>query len=761
MLRKKMFRTMGQYKAQFISMIIMITLGIGMFVGFNMEWVSIEENMASFFEDCGFADYRIYSELGFSEEEMEKIGAVEGVDAVSRYLSVNVDVKDGDGDSLALTVTTNPAVSGFIVMSGSGYDENDTEGIWLSDKYAAANGIGIGDELSMTYESVTFSGKVAGLIKAAEQLICVTDESQLMPDFNTYGFAYVSPAFYKNVMPLGITFYPMINVCSDLSKKEFFEKADAALGKTTVILTKDETISYSEAEGEAEEGKTMGSVLPVLFLLIAVLTMVTTMHRLVAKEKTQIGTLKALGYRDRTISLHYTSYAFLIGIAGTILGSVMGYFVCWMIMNPNGMMGTYLDMPEWKIRMPLFCILIMLGIIALLALVGFLSVREMLKGSAAESLLPYVPSAVKPMLIERAKFFHRLSFGTRWNMRDMVRHKARTAMSLIGTIGCTILVIGSLGMNDTMRGFIDLYYDKSLNYASRIYLSSNAAAEQIEEVIDRYQGDSSASQSVQIEDETISLDIYDLSRGKLHLLSENGTAIEMSDDGCYICIRIADEFGLKEGDTFEVSPFGTDDVYTLKVAGIMRNVSKSVAMTPAYAALAGIDYTIDSVYVDAEKSEIETDDVISSVQSKQMIMDSFDTFTGILNIMIYLLIIGALLLGVVVLYNLGVMSYTERYREMATLKVVGFRDNKIGSLLIGQNLSLSVIGVIIGIPLGILTMLYLLTALAGEYEMMLIIKPLSYCIGTALIVGMSLLVSLMVSRKNKKIDMVEALKGTE
>lgn len=122
---------------------------------------------------------------------------------------------------------------------------------------------------------------------------------------------------------------------------------------------------------------------------------------------------------------------------------------------------------------------------------------------------------------------------------------------------------------------------------------------------------------------------------------------------------------------------------------------------------------------------------------------------------------GAILLGAVVLYNFGIMSYTERYREMATLKVVGFKDKKIGRLLIDQNMWLSPTGVVIEIPLGILTLDYLLKTLAGEYEMSLTVSAVAYIISVMLTFGMSLPVSLMVARKNKKIDMVEALKGAE
>lgn len=759
MLVKKMLRTAWQYKAQFISMVLMVMLGVGMFVGFNMEWASIEENMFSFFEDSKFADYRLVSEKGYSEDDLGKIAALDGVEAASRFLSVNVDVKDTGGDSVALAVTTDPAVSSFVLISGEAYDGSSADGIWLSDRYAEENGVSVGDTVTFVYRNTEISGKVKGLIKAAEQMICVRDKTQLMPDFATHGFAYISPVMYEKA--LGFAYYPQINVISSLEKDDFSENVNKALGQTTVILTKDETLSYSQAEGEVSEGKAMGSILPALFLLIGLLTMVTTMHRLTAKEKTQIGTLKALGFHDSRITRHYTSFAFFVAVLGTALGIGMGYGVAWIIMNPNGMMGTYLDLPKWKLVFPAFCAVAVALIIAALTLIGFLSVRRMLVGTAADALRPYTPKKMKPMLIERTKFFHKLSFGTRWNMRDIVRHKARTAMSLVGIVGCTILILASFGMKDTMNAFLDMYYDNGLNYSSRIFLSETATDAEKQEIIDKYKGDFGGSVSVQLDEKTVSLDIYDITHDKIRIMDENTDKIEIGDGGAYICMRLAEEFGLGVGDTFTVSPFGTSDTYKLKVAGIFRSVSENVIISDKYASELNLPYTVDSVYTDTEKSDIALSDVIKSVQSKQMIMDSFEAFLSIMDTMIYLLVGGALLLGIIVLYNLGTMSYTERYREMATLKVVGFRDKKIGRLLSGQNLALSVVGIIIGIPLGALTLSYLLKTLASEYEMKMAIGAGSYIFTVILTVGMSLLVSLMVARKNKNIDMVEALKGQE
>ena len=597
----------------------MIALGIGVFVGMNMEWYSIDKNTAYLFDATGFADYRIVSEKGFSSEDADKIAALDGVDAVSRYLSIQVDVKEKQDESVALTVTENAEVSGFLLMEGNAYEKDSKDGIWLSDKYAAANDISVGDTLTFLYANKEIQGHVEGLIKSGEYLINVRDESQLMPDYTNFGFAYISPAMYENAV--GFAYYPQLNVISSLSKEDFSEKADDALQSTALILTKDETVSYAQADGEKEEGRTMGSVLPVLFLVIAILTMVTTMHRITSKEKTQIGTLKALGFKDRRILRHYTSYAFTIGLIGSALGIGFGYFLAWYIMNPSGSMGTYLDMPTWDLYLPGFCIYILIGILILLTLIGFLSVKEMLKGTAADALRPYTPKKMKNLFIERTRLFHMLPFGTRWNLRDTIRHKSRTAMSLIGIIGCMTIMVGCLGMRDTMDEFLDISFGTATNYASRIFLTEDAT---------------------------------------------------------------------------------------------------------------------------------EADDAIKSIQSKQMIMDSFDVFTEIMNLMISLMVIVAMILGIVVLYNLGVMSYTERYREMATSKVLGFRDKKIGALLIDQNLWVTLLGILIGIPAGRAALQYLLKKLAGEYEMNMAIYPASYLISIVLTFGVSLLVSIMVSCKNKK-----------
>ena len=759
MLFKKLLRTMGKYKAQFISMNIMITLGVGVFLGFNMEWYSIKENTDYIFEKSGFADFRLVSEEGFKEEDLEKVKQIEGVEDATRYISVNTSVKDSD-DIIALTVSENINVSGFMLI-GKGnmeYSSTSEDGIWLSDQYASKNNVKLNDTLTLNYKNYEISGKVVGLIKASEYLVCVPDETQIMPDFSTYGFAYISPLMFKNV--LGFNFYTQINVkAPTLSKKDFSSKVDSALAKTTLVLSKDETVSYSSAKSEEEEGKTTGSILPVLFLAIAILTMITTMHRLVTAEKTQIGILKALGFKDRKIILHYTTFAIFISVVGSVLGVALGYAVARLIMNPSSAMGTYLDMPTWKLYMPLF------GIVALVAMnlviigIGYLSIKNILKGSASDALRPYTPKKMKVTKIEKTKLWNKFSFGTKWNIRDILRHKARSAMTTIGVLGCAVLVIAALGMQDTMNKFVDVFYNQAINYETRLNISKNTSNEKAIEIANECNGDYSSQSSVKIGEKAVSLEIYNISNDKVRFVNEDMKFVTLANDGAYICERIAKEFSLKPGDAFICSPYGQDENHNLIVKDILKSMSEAIIMNEDYAKSKNINYHINFVYT--SESNINTNENIINTQSKSIIIKSFDSFMELMNISVTLLIIAAVVLGVVVLYNLGVMSFMERYREMSTLKVLGFKDKKIGNLLITQNMWISILGTIIGIPLGVWTLDYLIKALASEYEMSLSISWLSFVISILITLGVSWFVSIVIANKNKKIDMVESLKCSE
>lgn len=756
MLIRKLFRTAWKYKAQFFSMILMVAIGVGVFIGFNMEWYSLQRDTSDFFEQTLYADYRIYSASGFTEEDIAAVKEIEGVSGATRALAVNVDVKDTK-KSLALFSPEEYTVSIMKITSGGEYDK-DSDGFWLSDRFAAANGIRLGDTLTVTYRSIEISGEVVGLAKSGEYMICVADENQLMPDYNSFGFVYASPEKIKKA--IGAAFYPQINILSDLDKETLEKGVEAAVGKTTLVLSKAEHYPYAGAQSEIEEGKSMGAILPVLFLLIGILTMITTMHRITANEKTQIGTLKALGFRDGKILGHYTSYGLAIGLIGSLLGIGLGFGIAYAVVSPHGMQSTYMDMPSWKLYMPWFCWLILVVTVALLTFIGFLSVKKMLKGTAADALRPYSPKKMKAMKIEKTRAWNRLSFSTRWNLRDVMRHKSRSLMTLIGVLGCMILLVGGLGMKDTMTGYLGLIDGEIFNYRTRVNILETADNEEVLAFAADCEGDVLASASVEFGGKAVTLDIYDVAHDKIRFVDEANRRTQLKDDGVYLCLRLAESVGI--GDTIKFSPYGSSETYEVRVAGVIRSVmTESITMTRNYAESAGIPYHISAVFTDRAQSELSAGPFVSGMQTKETLMESYDSFMDIMNTMVFILVIAAVVLGIVVLYNLGVMSYVERYRELATLKVVGFRDRRIGEILISQNIWLTVIGVLVGLPAGVGVLQLLLVTLASEYELKLTLGALTYCVSILLTFGVSLAVGFFVARRNKRIDMVEALKGAE
>ena len=278
-------------------------------------------------------------------------------------------------------------------------------------------------------------------------------------------------------------------------------------------------------------------------------------------------------------------------------------------------------------------------------------------------------------------------------------------------------------------------------------------------------GDWSASVSSKLEDKAISVDVYNITHGTYQFVDEDSIVTDLPDDGGLICIRLADEFRIKPGDTVTIEPYGTSESYEIRIAGINRSLTESISVSEAYAekiGLTGSDaYKIRNIYTMTPKNQIRADSNITSIQSKQDIIDSFDAFMDIFNFFVIVMIAASMLLCLIVLYNLGVMSYMERYREMATLKVLGFKDKAIGRLLVSQNLWISAAGTLLGIPAGIWALTVLMKMLAGEYEMDVMVGPSSILISTALNFGISVIVGLLIARKNRHIDMVEALKGTE
>lgn len=274
---------------------------------------------------------------------------------------------------------------------------------------------------------------------------------------------------------------------------------------------------------------------------------------------------------------------------------------------------------------PEFCYPVLIGTVLLLTLISFLSVRQQLKGTAADALRPYSPKKMRKIFFERFRFWDKLHFGTKWNIRDLSRHKSRSAMTLFGIIGCMVLMVGGLGMRDTMSGFLDLLDKDISNYTTKVNLIDDADYKRSKALCEELDGDWESLSGISLDGDTVTLDIIHNPGSLLNVIDEDNNRLALSDEGVYLCLRLKDKAEI--GDKIEFSPYGSKETYTVKVVGYNRSVmTESVTMTDALADRLGLDYSISSVYTDRKADEIKSNDLISGKQDKAQLMDTFNSF---------------------------------------------------------------------------------------------------------------------------------------
>ncbi len=751
MLKRKIIRTLLNYKAQMISMLLMIILGVGIFLGCNIEWYSIKTNRTNYYEDTGYPEYRIYKD-SFSLDELQYVKDFSDVKYATRALTTLGSLNNNT--YLMLNVLEDCQNIKPLYIDGEVYS-NEADGIYLSDLYAKENNIKLNDYLDIEAEGFKIHEPVKGLIKSSEYLICLKDSSQLLPNYKEYAYCYLSPKMITKY--LGQAFYNTVYASSKLSTSDFEAKALNALGASITVLSYQDETGYSGSNGEIEEGKTMALLIPTAFILIAVLTMVTTMARISTNERIQMGVLKSLGFKRKKIARHYSLYGLIIGIIGTLIGCVLAYGIAYYIINPKGPMSTYLDFPSWHLYMPWYGVLIVILLPITLGIISYLIVNSELKGTACETLKPKREKAVKASYIEKTKFFSKASFQTKWNIRDMLRHKARTIMSIIGVLFSTVLIFACMGMRDTVIDFKNTLYNENYNFENKLTLNSQISNTKALDLASKYEADYEANVTIKFNNKTVVLSIINNSRNLLGIVDEKENRLELKDGGVYVCRRIKDG-GYKINKEIDFNLYGSKEIISSKVIGVCLSMTEGIYMTENTANELGISYKIQTLYTNLN---VMVDSNVSSITTKTELLSAFNTMMQMMDSMIWILILASAILAVVVLYNLASLGYIEKIREMSTLKVIGFTNKKIAKILVVGTIWITVMGLIIGLPLGAYLLDILLRALAGEYEMNMAFGYLSYIVGIVVPFLVSLVTIYLISKKTKKLDMVSALKERE
>ena len=789
MLRKKMIRDIKQNLSQFITIFLMVFIGVMAYSGIESYMEGMKQTANNFYTQNNLQDLNVMGAL--LKENLDTIKQIENVKNAEGKLNVSTVLDNNNDITLSMNFIDSNEISKFYIVEGKEFDAN-TKGVWLDNFFAQENNLKIGDILKIKYDGYVFEEEVVGFINVPDHLYDVKDESQLYPDHKTFGFAYASTKeleeYIKNkvMKEMNITDtevfeqyvtdfdykdylkynYIMVDVdnkdkTNDV-KNDIEEKIENA-----VIINIEDTASYAQYQGEIEEGETYIGVFSGLFLFIALLSVVTTMTRVVKKQRIQIGTLKALGFKKNKIILHYISYGFWISLVASMFGLLAGrYFI------GNVFIGIEMSFFEIPNGVPIIkndSYIVALLVTLCVSFVTYLATRKILKEKTAETLRNEIPKVKNNSLnITTVGIFKKMSFNTKWNIRDMFRNKARTITGIVGVTACAMLIVCSLGMLNSMNYFIDLQFNRIFNFDYKLSLKSNISSDEIKDLTDKYGDNTSESLYIEIKDkdgnrESNNIFVTD-SKDYVKFVDNKDKFIKLdNDDGIYVTYKLAKTNGYKIGDEITWHISGDNTYHTSKVVGFNKDPqNQNVTVTRKYLESLEIEYKPDSLYTNEDLSntkEITNVEVISNIDE---LKEGMEGMLQTMKTMIALIIVIAVILGVVIIYNLGILSYTEKQYQFATLKVLGFKNKQIEKIFIKQNNIVAIISIILGLPAGFyLTDWLFKTAIEESYDFGAHINIETYviaAIGTFLI---SYLVSKLLAKKIKKIDMVTSLKGNE
>lgn len=555
------------------------------------------------------------------------------------------------------------------------------------------------------------------------------------------------------------------------------------------IRDRDDLNDYTGYGENADRMRAIGQVFPVLFFLVAALISLTTMTRMVEEQRIQIGTLKALGYSKRAVAAKYLGYACLATVVGSVVGVLFGEKVFpYIIITAYGIMYEHMDIIVIPYNMYYGLMASAAALICTLAATFFSCFRE-LREQAAELMRPPAPKIGKRIFMERIPFvWNHLNFSWKATVRNLVRYKKRLFMTIFGIGGCMALLLVGFGLKDSIFEIGFLQYHELQTYEGNLILNEDASAEEKQAASEKLQEDSrvektekSLLKQVTVMNGKAKKDLYlnvpeDVEGFPEFVELRNRITKEryfLDDEGVVLTEKAAKVLDVEAGD----SVFIKDDIkgeIEVKISAVCENyMYHYMYMTPAlYEKLYNKTPEYNAVYFNMKEEQMEeakavgeavlTEEGALSVSYTADIEEQLNDMLGSLNIVMVVLVISAGLLAFVVLYNLNNINITERKRELATLKVLGFYPNEVAAYVYRENVILTVLGAFVGMVFGkflhqfVIVTVEIDTAMFGRN-----INFSSFIYGFFITVGFSALVNGVMYFKLKKIDMVESLKSVE
>jgi len=763
-LRLKLFRDMRKSAMQFVAIVLLTALGTWCFSGLDAAWRMLEVSCGTFFEEQRLADMWV-TLPGLDQGDVRRIAALPGVTAVQPRQTLDMDTDlpsdaqvNVHGMEGEITLNIPCIQSGEMLMPG------DLRGCLLEKAFAEANQLTPGDRITFELNGMQWPFVVRGLCTSPEHMVTTQDVAN---DPLHYGFAIVNSQALT-----GIPWNECALGLDPQADHSVLRTAIETLYPQAFVLDQEAHASTRSINSDIVMFSNLSILFPLLAFTVASMIVLTTLKRLIENQRLQMGTLKSLGYRNAAIARHYLCYAIYPSLAGALLGLFVGqYTIPYLLWDLEATRFTVpkriqplISPAAWGIT--LLAVLLSCG----MCLIAY---RNSAREVTAALLRPKPPKAGSRLFLERiGSLWNRMGFNSKLVARSIFRNKSRTFMSLIGILACNALIITSLGLTDSMRYTVALYYEGTVKYDLRADLTSQAGElEAYQRRLDagRVEGIMEVAATLRSAShlETSSLTILEADQKLLHL-GKDQTHAAITRQGVAMTEKLQKDMAVKEGDWITLSFPADDESVTLPITQTLySNVGQGIYMSQNQweslhkGAFIPTALLIDDPGPRCEQQLDDMDEVDDLKYPAEQQEDTLQILNACLGIF-SLLAAAALGLAFIICYNMGLINFMERSRDYATLKVLGYHQKEIKHLIISENQLVAFLGTVLGIYPGILLTGAVMQSCQPDGMVNSgYVGIKSILIASVVTFAFSYLIQRFLTRKVKTLDMVASLKSVE
>jgi putative ABC transport system permease protein len=769
----KLLRDMKQSIGQFIAIVLVIAVGAFFYTGL----VTLSDNLSAYtkgyFQEHNLSDLNVYYSQ-ISAEDAAGLRGIEGIQNIEgRY---TVQAAQAFEDYKATLRVHSIPVPNEINTSRmiEGRIPAEPNEILLDSHYAGAHHYRVGDSISLRVNDKDMTFTISGLNENVEH--AKKNETQ---DHQAYGIAYISEETIPEIA--GGLFYNEVMIDAqdgyDIDKLGQAIEAHSQSLPYVSQVSKERTFNYSQTQQTIHNNKLMSRVIPIVLFLIEAVILFLIMSRIIDSQRNQVGIMKALGVKKRSIMLHYMGYPVLAGVIGSILGFAIAAVLFIPLITTS--IGRSYSLPDLTFSLSLFTLLPpMICSCAFGMLSCYLSGRAILQERAAQAMRPKPPKKMKKLLIEKIPgMWSRLPYSYKLILRNIFLNKQKALASSVGVVVSTVLLITAFGTQTALlkvAGQIEEVntYDLRVDYSMGLFPDTATLPSGI---ADRYGLSTYPVEFIQGENkENASLVVTEKDNELIRFYDEQGNRLSLEDHGVLVPKSYADQYHIAEGDTIQIqftAPELNQTIVDMKVLDISTQYSNpSFYSTPGYMKSLGIDYDPSSLLVSVHKaadlvgvrSFFEQDPQVEAIADKDDLKKSAQYMLKQNSFIFIMFIICAVILSFGAIYTISSINIYERNRELATLKVLGYPKRKINRLIFSENMLLTAFAVIVALPISGYVYSIIIQALSSTHQQ--IPDQLNFVIMLASVVLaflLTLLSNLMLRKKVTQIHMIESLKGVE